>query len=356
MSETMVACVRKGIDQLAIEEIPVPTIQEPTDVILKVRLAAICGTDVHFLELPIPDIAMGHEVVGEIVEMGDQVVGYQRGDRVVMSCMLACGKCAGCLQGDPSACTGEGARVQHGLLIHGCQAEYVRVPHAPNSICKVPDGVTDEQAILTGDICSTGMGVLERAPLRAGDTVAVFALGPLGLCTVIAARTLGAGKVIGIDPDPFRREIAEKIGANVTIDPTEGDPTAKIMQETDGFGVNIAVEAVGKVETLQGAFRSARIGGAISSLGVYGFATQELPVPLASGSPVPDAFYHRKFITTLCPSGHFRLKRLLELIQYADIDFSPIWTHSFPLEKTLEGYETFKDHSKQAIKIGIKPS
>jgi len=355
MSDTMLACVRKGVDQLAMEQIPLPTIQDPTDVILKVRLAAICGTDVHFLELPIPDIAMGHEVVGEIEEIGDQVEGYQKGDRVVMSCMLACGKCAACLQGDPSACIGPGGKVQHGLLMHGCQAEYVRVPHAPNSICKIPDSLTDEQAILAGDIFSTGMGVLERVPMRAGDTIAIFALGPLGLCTVKAARALGAGKVIGVDPDPLRRETAEKMGANVTIDPGDGDPVAKIIGETDGFGVDIAVEAVGMAETLQGAFKSVRIGGAISSLGVYGFATQELPIPLQTGTPVPDAFYHRKFLTTLCPSGHFRLKRLLDLMEYGKLDFSPFWTHTFPLEKTIEGYETFRDHSKKAIKIGVKP-
>ena len=272
-----------------------------------------------------------------------------------MSCMLACGKCSSCLQGDPSACIGPGAKVQHGLFVHGGQAEYVRVPHAPNSICKIPDAVTDEQAILTGDIFSTGMGVLERVPMRAGDTVAIFALGPLGLCTVKAARTLGAGKVIGIDPDPFRREVAEKMGANVTIDPGDGDPVTKIMELTDGFGANIAVEAVGKAETLQAAFRSARIGGTISSLGVYGFGTPELPIPLSSGSPVPDAFYHRKFITTLCPSGHYRLERLLDLIQYAEIDFSPMWTHSLPLKDALEGYKIFKDPASKAIKIGLKP-
>ncbi len=354
MSDSMLACVRKGAGKLAMEEIPKPTIQTPTDVILKVSLAAICGTDIHFLEIPLPDIAMGHEAVGEIVEMGDGVKGYKKGDRVVMSCMLSCGKCSSCLQGDPSACIGPGAKVQHGLFIHGCQAEYVRVPHAPSSICKVPDTLTDEQAILAGDIFSTGMGVLERVPIRAGDTVAIFALGPVGLCTVKAARILGAGKIIGVDPDPFRRETAEKMGANVTIDPGEGDPVKKIMRETDGFGVDIAVEAVGLPETLKAAFKSTRIGGAISSMGVYGFATQEIPVPLQSGSPVPDAFYHRKFFTTLCPSGHFRLQRLLALMEYAKLDFTPIWTHSFPLQKAVEGYEAFKDHSKKAIKIALK--
>jgi threonine dehydrogenase-like Zn-dependent dehydrogenase len=336
------------------EQIPRPAVQRPTDVILKVSLAAICGTDVHFLEMPIPDITMGHEAVGEIVDMGEAVRGYQKGDRVVMSCMLSCGKCQSCLRGDPSACIGPGGKVQHGLFMHGCQAEYVRVPHAPNSICKVPDALTDEQAILTGDIFSTGMGVLERVPIRTGDTVAIFALGPLGLCAVKAARILGAGKVIGVDPDPFRRETAQKMGANVTIDPGEGDPVKKIMGQTDGFGVDIAVEAVGLPETLKAAFKSARIGGAVSSVGVYGFATQELPIPLLSGSPVPDAFYHRKFFTTLCPSGHFRLKRLLGLMEYGKLDFSPMWTHSFPLEEAIEGYETFRDRSNKAIKIGLK--
>ena len=246
MAETMLACIRKGAGELAVEEISVPTIQEPTDVILKVKLAAICGTDLHMMELPIPGIAMGHEVVGEIEELGAQVEGYAKGDRVVMSCMLSCGKCASCLQGEPSACLNLAGRVQHGILLHGCQAQYVRVPFAPNSICKIPDALSDEQAILAGDIFSTGLGVLERASLRVGDSIGIFALGPLGLCTTIAARTLGAGLIIGVDPKAFRRESATKMGANIVLNPEEGDVIPQIMGLTDGLGVDIAVEAVGK--------------------------------------------------------------------------------------------------------------
>ena len=355
MTETMLACIRKGAGELAVEEIPIPAIQQPTDVILKVRLAAICGTDLHMMELPIPGIAMGHEVVGEIEEMGEQVEGYRKGDRVVMSCMLSCGKCANCLQGEPNACLSLAGRVQHGILLHGCQAQYVRVPFAPNSICRIPDAVSDEQAILAGDILSTGLGVLERASLRVGDSMVVFALGPLGLCTIIAARTLGAGLIIGVDPKAFRRESAMKMGANIALNPEEGDVIPEIMGLTNGVGVDIAVEAVGKETTLQGAFRTARIGGTISSLGVYGFATQELPIPLTHGSMIADTFYNRKFVTTLCPSGHFRLERILKLIEYAKLDFSGLWTHSLPLKEALEGYSMARDPESRSLKIGIRP-
>ena len=351
----MLACIRKGAGELAVEEIPIPAIQQPTDVILKVRLAAICGTDLHMMELPIPGIAMGHEVVGEIEEVGEQVEGYQKGDRVVMSCMLSCGRCANCLQGEPNACLSLAGRVQHGILLHGCQAQYVRVPFAPNSICKIPDAVSDEQAILAGDIFSTGLGVLERAALRIGDSVAVFALGPLGLCTIIAARTLGAGLIIGVEPKAFRRESAEEMGANIVLNPEEGDVIPEIMRLTNGVGVDIAVEAVGRAATLQGAFKTARIGGTISSLGVYGFATQELPIPLSHGSMIADTFYNRKFVTTLCPSGHFRLERILKLMEHAPLDFSGLWTHFLPLEDALEGYKMAGDPEGSSIKIGLRP-
>lgn len=355
MGNMMLGCVRKDPGQLVVEEKEVPSIQEPTDVIIKVKLCTICGTDLHLAGLPLPDVIMGHEVVGEIVNRGNAVEGFQEGDRVVVSCTLACGQCASCQEGDQSACLHAEARLQHGMALNGFQAQYARVPFASTSMCRVPDSLKDEEAILAGDIFSTGMGVLERAPMRTGDSVAIFAQGPLGLCVTAAARALGAGLVIAVEPNSFRREVAKKMGANIVLDPGEGDVVPRILDLTDGYGVHVAVEAVGKEATLRGAFGTARIGGAISSLGVYGVEfTETLPIPVSSGS-IPEAFYHRRFVTTLCPSGRFRLQRLLDLIEYGNLDFDPLWTHRLSLENILDGYEMAKDPATKALKIAVRP-
>ncbi len=355
MADKMMACVRKEPGVLVVEKRNVPVIEESMDVILKVRLCTICGTDVHAEELPLPNVAMGHEGVGEIVDMGDGVEDFMIGDRVVASCMLSCGYCASCQQGEPSACLNPQGRVQHGIVMDGYQAEYVRVPFAPFSICKIPDALSDEQGILTGDIFSTGVGVLERAGMKVGDAIAIFAQGPLGLCVTAAARALGAGLIITVEPDPFRRKVSKKMGANIVLDPTDSDVVHKILDITEGYGVNIAVEAVGKEETLQGAFGTARIGGAITSLGVYGFDFENLSIPTAHDSIVPDTFYHRKFVTTLCPSGRYRLQRLLDLLQYGNVNLDPLWTHTMPLKDILKGYEMSKDLKSKTLKIAVRP-
>jgi len=300
-------------------------------------------------------VIMGHEGVGEIVELGAAVEDFLEGERVVASCMLACGTCASCQQGDQSACLHPQGRVQHGTVMDGYQAQYVRIPFAPYNLCKVPDTLSDEQAILATDIFSTGIGVLERASLRVGDSVAIFAQGPLGLCVTAAARALGAGLVIAVEPNPYRRDVAKKMGANIVLDPGERDVVSEILDLTDGYGVNIAVEAVGKQVTLQSAFGTARIGGAISSLGVYGLEFDNLSIPSEHSSIVPDSFYHRRFVTTLCPSGRYRLQRLMDLMQYGRLDFSPLWTHSLPLVDILDGYEMSKDPKGKAIKIAVRP-
>lgn len=356
MSEKMMACVRIEPGKLSMEERDIPVIEEDDDVILKVKLCAICGTDVHAAELALPDVIMGHEVVGEIVEMGKNIEDFRIGDRVVASCMLSCGRCASCQQGDPSACLNPMGRVQHGITLNGCQAEYVRIPFAPFSISKIHDELRDEEAIVTGDILSTAVGALERASFKVGDSVAVFAQGPLGLCVTAAARAMGAGLIIAVDPESFKLEASKNLGADIVIDPNQEDVVHKILDLTDGYGVNIAVEAVGTAITLKNAFGCTRIGGAVSGLGVYGFDFEDLSIPVAHDSIVPDSFYHRKFITTLCPSGRYRMQRLLDVLRYGNIDLSPIWTHILPLENIMEGYEMLKHREHKAIKIGVKPS
>lgn len=355
MTKTMLGCVRAEAGKLEVRQVSLPEIEEADDVILKVTLCTICGTDLHMADLPLPEVVMGHEGVGEIVEMGDAIKDFEIGDRVIASCLLACGRCANCQSGDQSACMHPEGGVQHGTAVDGYQAEYVRVPFASMNLCNVPDCLSDEQAILATDIFSTGLGVLERVPLKTGDTVAVFGQGPLGLCVTAAARALGAGRIIVVDPSAFRRETAKKMGANDAIDPTQCDINYKLLEMTDDFGVDIAVEAIGKQETLHNAFKAARFGGAVSSLGVYGIEFNDLQIPISHDSLTPNAFYHRRFITTFCPSGTNRLKRQIDLMQYSEIDLSALWTHTLPLEKILDGYEMARNPESRALKISVRP-
>jgi alcohol dehydrogenase len=212
------------------------------------------------------------------------------------------------------------------------------------------------QSEMLGSLEQQRQAVLERAGLKVGDSIAVFALGPLGLCVTKAARAMGAGLIIGVDPGAKRRETALAMGANQVLDPGEEDPVPQIIKMSGGAGVDISVEAVGRPETLKAAFMTAKIGGAVSSLGVYGLTTQELSIPMGHGSFNPDTFYHRRFITTLCPSGRYRMERRMDMIKHADLDFSPLWTHSLELTEALEGYRMVKNPQGDSIKIGLRPA
>ena len=159
--------------------------------------------------------------------------------------------------------------------------------------------------------------------------------------------------IIGVEPNAFRAETAKKMGANIVLDSGD-DVVSKILDLTDGFGVDIAVEAIGKEVTLGHAFGTARIGGAITSLGVYGLDLQNLSIPVQARSKVPFTFYHRRFVTTLCPSGRNRLHRLMNLMQYGNLDLAPLWTHTLPLKNILEGYEMAQDPKSKSIKVGVR--
>jgi threonine dehydrogenase-like Zn-dependent dehydrogenase len=236
-----------------------------------------------------------------------------------------------------------------GNTINGAQAEYVCVPFAMANLAKIPDGVRDEEVILLADIASTGFSAAETGEVKLGDTVAVFAQGPIGLCADLGAKLRGASFVIGVDGDPARRDFALKLGADVVLDPQKGDVVDEIKRLTHGRGADVAIEALGTQNTFEAALRCLRPGGTVSSLGVY---SEELRVPVdAFGAGIGDY----KIVTTLCPGGKERMRRLMDLVEHKRIDLTPLLTHHFPLSRIKEAYDLFSQRRDGVLKVAIRP-
>jgi alcohol dehydrogenase len=355
----MQACIKTALGKVEMLDVPIPEPGEG-EIVVKMTMATVCGSDMHFLDeypnellegvspgnLRPEGMPMGHEGVGTVHAVGPGVTRFEPGDRVISSCMVGCGRCTECLHGDFSVCTGGGRQVP---VLFGCQAEYYRLPFAEVNVAKVPDGVSDEAAILVTDIMSTGFGALDRANARFGDSVAIFAQGPLGLCATAGARARGCGLVIGVDTVPERLEMSKKLGANVVINAKEKDPVPEILALTSNQGVDIAVEAVGTQTTFEACTRVVRRGGTVSSIGVYGL-TPQLSMP----TNVPS-LYHRKIVTTLCPSGHDRMQHLLGLVQHGNVDLTPLFTHRMKLADSPKAFELFLSKAEGVLKIAITP-
>lgn len=345
--------------RIELREKPVPEIG-PGEALIRVTTTTICGTDVHIMkgEYPVESgLTIGHEPVGVIVKMGPGVSGYELGQRVIVGAITPCGQCHACLDGDRSQC---GSGTEHGFAqaiggwrfgntIDGCQADYVRVPHAMANLTPVPDGLTDEQVLMCPDIMSTGFGGAESGRIRLGDTVAVFAQGPIGLCATVGAKLMGATRIITVDGVAERLEMSRKLGADHTIDINEGDPVDAIMELTGGVGVDVAIEALGLQETFENALRVTRPGGTLSSLGVY---SGKLTMPLeAFAAGLGD----NKIVTTLCPGGKERMRRLLNVVDSGRADLRPLVTHRYKLDEIEEAYELFANQRDGVMKIAITP-
>ena len=353
----MLACIKTAIGKVEMIDLPVPE-PGPGQIVVKMSLSTVCGTDMHFLdEFPnemlgalfqgslLPQgLLMGHEGVGVVHEVGEGVARFKPGDRVLSSCLVGCGKCHECVAVDHSTCSGGGR------VLFGCQSDYYSVPFADVNAAKVPDGISDEMAILTTDILSTGFGAIERAEASLGQSVAIFAQGPLGLCVTAGARTLGCGLIIAVDAVPERLEMSKKFGANAVINAKEEDAVSKIMSLTNGQGVDIAVEAVGTQATFEACTRAVRRGGTVSSIGVYGL-TPMLTMPTLTA----PSFLHRKIVTTLCPSGSERMERLLALIEHSKLDLSPLFTHRMTLDDMPKAYDLFRSKAEGVLKIAVTP-
>ena len=263
-----------------------------------------------------------------IEELGAGVTGYEVGERVLVGAITPCGQCHACLTGHLSQC-GHGSGYEaiggwrFGNTIDGAQAEYLLVPSAQANLAKIPDDVTDEQVVLLADIASTGFSGAESGGVRIGDTVVVFAQGPIGLCATAGAKLMGAAQVIGVDSDPVRLAMAKRMGADVTLDFTKVDVVDEVKRLTRGYGADVAIEALGTQQTFESALRSLRPGGTLSSLGVY---SGKLEMPY---SAFAAGLGDHRIVTTLCPGGKARMGRLIAMVQAGRFDPTPLITHHF---------------------------
>jgi threonine dehydrogenase-like Zn-dependent dehydrogenase len=341
---------KPGVVEL--REKPIPVVG-PTDALIRVTLTTICGTDVHILkgEYPVkPGLTIGHEPVGVIVALGAAVTGYRIGQRVIAGAITPCGQCSSCLDGVHSQCGGKAmGGWRFGNTIDGCQAEFALVPNAMANLAPIPDALTDEQVLMCPDIMSTGFSGAESGNIRIGDTVAVFAQGPIGLCATAGARLRGASRIIVVDRLAGRLSVARALGADEVVDASVTNPVEAIMALTKGRGVDVAIEALGLQETFESALRVIRPGGTLSSLGVY---SGKLTLPL-------DAFAaglgDHTIVTTLCPGGHERMRRLMNTLEFGRIDLRPLVTHHYPLDKIVEAYELFAAQRDGVLKVAITP-
>ena len=353
--DTMRAHVFHGVGRTGIEAVPIPK-PGAGEALVRVTLTTICGTDLHIVrgEYPVkPGLVIGHEPVGVIEQLGTGVTGYHVGERVLIGAITPCGQCRACLSGHLSQCgKGEGYEAlggwRFGNTINGAQAEYLIVPAAQANLAKIPDALSDEQVVLLADIASTGISGAESAKVGIGDTVAVFAQGPIGLCATAGAKLMGAAMVIGIDRNPRRLEVAKRMGADVVLDPGEVDVIAEIRRLSGG-GVDVAIEALGLQTTFETALRVLRPGGTLSSLGVY---SGKLEIPYeAFAAGIGD---HR-IVTTLCPGGKERMRRLMELVRHGRLDLTPLLTHRVSLDHIAEGYRIFGEPRDGVLKVAVKP-
>jgi len=350
-AQTMKALVFHGPDQIAIEQIPIPR-PGPGEAVIRVTLTTICGTDVHILkgEYPVkPGLIIGHEPVGVIHELGVGVTGYSVGERVLVGAITPCGECEFCLSGNWSQCGGPIGGWKFGNTINGAQAEYLLVPSAQANLAKIPIELRDEQVVLLADVASTGISAVESANVQIGDVVAIFAQGPIGLCATAGAKLKGASLIIAVESDPVRIHMARRMGADVVLDHTKTDVVAEIRRLTAGRGVDVAVEALGEQITFENCLRVLRAGGTLSSLGVY---SGKLSLP---ADPFAAGLGDHKIITTLCPGGKERMRRLMELVRHGRLDLTPLLTHTFSLDRIQDAYHLFASRRDGVIKIAIKP-
>ncbi|MGQ0481533.1 MAG: zinc-binding dehydrogenase [Pseudonocardia sp.] len=339
-----------GQGKLELVRGPIPN-PGPSDAVVRTTLTTVCGSDLHFLhDYPMPrgadHLLMGHEGLGVVEALGDHVKGFAEGDRVVASCVFGCGSCTNCLAGQLHTCLTLGRIPGVSNALTGCQGDYFVVPYASVNLARVPDTVSDEQALLVPDILSTGFAAAERGGVGTGDSVAVFAQGPVGLGATGAARALGAGLVIAVEGVPERAEMARALGANVVIGPENA--AERIRELTGGRGVDVAIEALGRQETFAAALEATRLDGTVSSVGIYA-THRSLDVPIGLG------FYQRRIVTTLCPGGGDRLRRLFAVAEHGTADWSQLITHRLPLSRTDEAYELFAARRDGVIKIALVP-
>ncbi|HEV7133624.1 MAG TPA: zinc-dependent alcohol dehydrogenase family protein [Gaiellaceae bacterium] len=342
----MKALVYHGPGKRSWEEVPDPTIKEPTDIVVKIDTSTICGTDLHILKGDVPAVQpgtiLGHEAVGTVVETGAAVTTVAKGDRVLVSCITSCGRCRFCREGHYGICSGGGGWI-FGHLIDGLQAEYARVPFADTSVYKVPESLSDEDVLFLADILPTAFEVgVQNGGVRPGDTIAIVGAGPIGLAAIMTAKLYTPGRIIAIDLADARLAKALDFGADVTINNGVEDAIERVFEMTGGLGVDVAIEAVGVPETFELATALIRPGGRVANVGVHGHsATLHLETLWIRDVTITTGLVD----TTTTP-------QLMKLIEERRLDPSPFATHHFSLDETELAYDVFADAATtHALKV-----
>jgi alcohol dehydrogenase len=344
------ALVYHGPGSTAWEEVPDATVQDPTDVVVRVETTTICGTDLHILHGDVPAVTdgriLGHEAVGTVTAAGDAVTGLAVGDRVLVPAITRCGRCEYCTRGMPSHClTVGGIGWIFGHLIDGTQAELVRVPFADTSLYRVPEGLSDEQVIFLADSLPTGyeVGVL-AGNVRPGHTVAVVGAGAVGLAAVLTTGLWGASRVIAVDTNKFRLEKALEFGATDAVE--VGPGSVDDVRRISGGGVDVAIEAVGYPETLRTACALVKPGGSVANIGVHGVPV-ELPM---------QEMWIQNLTLTMGLVDTVSIPTLLTMVASGRIPAEKMGTHSFTFDQMDEAYDVFGNAAAhEALKVVITP-
>ena len=365
MTAMMKATVFVAPGRIELVDKPIPDIG-PNDALIRITTTTICGTDVHILkgEYPVvPGLTIGHEPVGVIEKLGSAVTGYREGQRVIAGAICPNFNSYAAQDGVPSqdgsylvasgrcGCHGYKATAgwRFGNLIDGTQAEYVLVPDAQANLAPIPDGLSDEQVLMCPDIMSTGFAGAENANIKIGDTVVVFAQGPIGLCATAGAKLRGASTIIAVDCNDHRLGIARQFGADATLNFTKCDVVAEVLKLTGGRGADSAIEALGLQSTFEQSLRVIKPGGTLSSLGVY---SSDLKIPL-------DAFAaglgDHRINTALCPGGKERMRRLMNVLASGRVDLRPMVTHRYALDDIVAAYDLFSHQRDGVLKVAIQP-
>lgn len=350
----MKALVYHGPGEKNWEEVPNPQIQKPTDVIVKIDTTTICGTDLHILKGDVPAVTdgriLGHEGVGTVSEIGDAVSNFKVGDRVIISCVSACGHCDFCKKGVYSHCQADegapGIGWIFGHLINGTQAEYVRVPFGDTSLYKLPENVSDAEGMLLSDILPTGHEIgVQYGNVKPGDVVAVVGAGPVGLSAMLTTGLYGASRVIAIDLDANRVEQAKKFGATDGVVSSDADWKDQVLALTDGLGVDVAIEAVGIPQTFQMCLDIVRPAGHVANAGVHGTGVN---------LPLEELWISNITITTGLVNTN-TTDTLLKMVASKKLDATPFVSHEFALDNILEAYDVFgRAAETKALKVLLK--
>ena len=344
----MKAVVYKGNGEIALEDRPVPKILDDRDAIIKVTLTTICSSDIHIkhgaVPRAVPGTILGHEFVGRVVETGSAVKKIKPGDRVSVNVETFCGECFFCKRGFVNNCTDPDGGWALGCRIDGGQAEYVRIPFADNGLTVIPDHVSDEQALFNGDILSTGYWAAKIGELNPADTVAVIGAGPTGLCTMMCTRLYTPARIIAIDTDEYRLNLAKEKGlADITLVPGRDDPEKVIKELTDGRGADTVFEVAGGADTFQTAWKIARPNAVVVVVAMYEEA-QELPLP--------DMYGKNLVFKTGGVDGSY-CREIMDLTACGKLDAGFLITHRCSLNDIMNAYDIFENKKDHVIKYAV---